>query len=316
MDHLADRVTMAGAEAEVDWAAEVILMCRLFGMHAGASPLPATFWLIDAPDSLSAQSHRNPDGAGIGAFGADGTPQVDKQPLAAWEDPEFASAARELRGTTFVAHVRYASIGAHTIGNTHPFLQHGRLFAHNGVVEGLAELEARLGELDAAGLVHGETDSERVLALITGETARHAGDLSRGLVAAIGWISERLPVYALNLVLCTSTDLWALRYPATHELYVLARPAGGTGTSRDLDAKSARIHARSRHLADQPSVIIASERMDDDPAWRLLEPGELLHVSADLTVASSTPLPAVPRHLLQRAQLDPVIAASQHPAVR
>ena len=46
-------------------------MCRLFGLHAG-HPVDAEFWLIDAPDSLAAQSHRNPDGAGIGAFGADG----------------------------------------------------------------------------------------------------------------------------------------------------------------------------------------------------------------------------------------------------
>jgi predicted glutamine amidotransferase len=30
----------------------------------------------------------------------------------------FATAARELRGTTFVAHVRYASTGGHTMNNT------------------------------------------------------------------------------------------------------------------------------------------------------------------------------------------------------
>ena len=30
-------------------------MCRLFGPHAGA-PVDAEFWLIDAPDSLPAQS--------------------------------------------------------------------------------------------------------------------------------------------------------------------------------------------------------------------------------------------------------------------
>ena len=83
-------------------------MCRLFGLHAGV-PVDAEFWLIDAPDSLAAQSHRNPDGAGIGAFGTDGQPVVSKQPIAAWQDAEFATAARRMHGTTFVAHVRYAS---------------------------------------------------------------------------------------------------------------------------------------------------------------------------------------------------------------
>jgi predicted glutamine amidotransferase len=288
-------------------------MCRLFGLHAGR-PVDAEFWLIGAPDSLAAQSHRNPDGAGIGAFGAGGRPEVSKQPIAAWQDTDFARTARHLHGTTFVAHVRYASTGAHTLANTHPFLQDGRLFAHNGVVQGAGELDRRLTELGTADLVHGETDSERVFALITAETRRHGGDLGRGITAAIGWIGGHLPVYAVNLILATATDLWALRYPATHELYVLDRPAGGTGAGRALDARSSRISARSPHLAAQPSVVIASERMDDDPAWRLLEPGELLHVGPDLRVDRSTPFPPEPCHLLQLSDLGPAAAASQHPA--
>jgi predicted glutamine amidotransferase len=77
------------------------------------------------------------------------------------------------------------------------------LFAHNGVVEGLDELDARLADLGASGLVQGATDSERVFALITAETAVGTGDLTAGLVAAIGWISEDLPVYSINVVLTT-----------------------------------------------------------------------------------------------------------------
>lgn len=290
-------------------------MCRLFGLHAGRQDVAATFWLIDAPDSLRAQSHRNPDGAGVGTFGPAGQPEVSKQPIAAWEDAQFAAAAKDLRGTTFVAHVRYASTGAHTMVNTHPFEQDGRLFAHNGVVQGLSELDGRLADLGAAGLVGGETDSERVFALITAETRRSGGDVTAGLTAAVSWIGERLPVYALNLVLITPAGLWALRYPATHELYVLDRPAGGrlAGTAEGLDVASHRIHARSAHLAHQPSVVIASERMDNDPGWRLLDPGELLHVSSTLEIERSAPFPAGPAHLLTVSDLDPVAAASQHP---
>ncbi len=294
-------------------------MCRLFGLHAGPQDVTATFWLIDAPDNLAAQSHHNPDGAGIGTFGPDGRPEVSKQPIAAWEDAQFATAAQDLRGTTFVAHVRYASTGAHTMANTHPFLLDGRLFAHNGVVQGLGELDQRLADLGAAGLVAGDTDSERVFALITAETQRHGGDVAAGLTSAIGWIGAHLPVYALNVVLVTATDLWALRYPATHELYVLDRPAGGrsagsgSGSGQALDVASPRIHAQSPHLAHQPSVIIASERMDDDPGWRLLEPGELLHVSSTLEIGSSAPFPPEPAHLLRVSDLDPAAAASQHP---
>jgi predicted glutamine amidotransferase len=285
-------------------------MCRLFGLHAGTRDVTATFWLINAPDSLAAQSHRNPDGAGVGTFGPGGQPEVSKQPIAAWEDAQFATAARDLRGTTFVAHVRYASTGARTLANTHPFVLDGRLFAHNGVVQGLGELDRQLAGLGAAGLVGGETDSERIFALITAETRRNGGDVTAGLTAAVGWISAHLPVYALNLVLITATDLWALRYPATHELYVLDRPAG---RGQALDVASPRIHAQSPHLAHQPSVIIASERMDVDPGWRLMDPGELLHVGPTLEIGSSAPFPPEPARLLRVPDLDPATAASQHP---
>ena len=89
-------------------------MCRLFGVHAGKRAATATFWLLDAPDNLAAQSHKNPDGTGLGTFDAAGTPVVRKQPIAAWEDTDFATEAQELTGTTFIAHVRYATTAAWT----------------------------------------------------------------------------------------------------------------------------------------------------------------------------------------------------------
>ena len=286
-------------------------MCRLFGLHAGAAAVSATFWLLDAPDSLAAQSHRNPDGAGIGVFEPDGTARVDKQPIAAWDDTDFASGARELVGTTFVAHVRHASTGQHTMANTHPFEQAGRLFAHNGVVDGLDELDAHLAELGASALVHGETDSERVFALITAETASHGADVTAGIIAAVGWISDHLPVYSINLVLTTASDLWALRYPAANELWMLERSAGGAGASRRLEARTDRIHARSEGLAEHASVVVASERMDDDPGWRLLDPGELLHATPDLEVVTSRPFADPPAHQLSVHDLAAEAATSQ-----
>ncbi len=287
-------------------------MCRLFGLHAGTDPVSAVFWLLDAPDNLRAQSHRNPDGVGIGVFDAGDRPVMRKQPIAAWEDTEFAAAAHELTGTTFVAHVRHASTGAHTVANTHPFLQDGRLFAHNGVVAGLDELDVRLSELAASRLVRGETDSERVFALITAETLRHGGDVGAGVVAAISWIAEHLPVYSLNFVLTTATDVWALRYPQTNELWLLDRRSDSAGSGAALDARSDRIHARSRELGGRPSIVLASEPMDGEAGWRLLDSGELVHVGPDLTIDAQTPFPPQPSKPLALGDLDPTAAASQH----
>ncbi|HKA95742.1 MAG TPA: hypothetical protein VKD66_05705 [Streptosporangiaceae bacterium] len=49
-------------------------MCRLLGLTAGREPLSASFWLLDAPDSLRVQSRRNADGSGIGFFDPSGAP--------------------------------------------------------------------------------------------------------------------------------------------------------------------------------------------------------------------------------------------------
>jgi glutamine amidotransferase len=285
-------------------------MCRLFGLHAGRHAVTATFWLLNAPDSLAAQSKHDPDGTGLGVFGPDGAPHVYKEPVAAWQDSAFATEAHDLTGTTFIAHVRYASTGALEVRNTHPFLQDGRIFAHNGVVEGLDVLDARLDELCVTDLVGGESDSERVFALITAAVRRADGDVTAGLLDAIGWLADTVPIYALNVLLSTATGLWALRYPATHELYLLDRRDVG---ERRMRMRSHRITAHSDQLTAQPSVVFASEPMDDEP-WQPLAPGELVHVDADLNIARQVAFPEPPKHLLQLSDLAPTAAASQHPS--
>jgi glutamine amidotransferase len=254
-------------------------------MSGGRRRVHATFWLLDAPDSLALQSRRNPDGYGIATFEADGTVEVEKRPAAAYADTEFAREAREECSTTFLAHVRYASVGALKPENTHPFLMDGRAFAHNGTFGGLETLEARLDRP-----VLGDTDSERYFALVTSLVR---DDVGAALVEAARWIAAELPLFSLNAIVTTATDLWALRYPDTNELYVLERPGG-----RFLDASSAagRIRVRSGDMAEGPSVLIASEPMDENPGWRALAPGELVHVDADLQVTSTLVLADPPAH--------------------
>ena len=280
-------------------------------MSAGRRRVQATFWLLDAPDSLARQSRAEPDGAGLGVFTADETPSVYRTVLAAYEDSQFAAEAREVESKTFVAHIRYASTGTVALENTHPFEQQLRLFAHNGVVGDLPKLEQALGRYRS--LVRGETDSERLFALITREADRTDGDLTTAIANAVRWVSRELPIYALNLVLTTADGIWALRYPDTHDLFVLERPAGGSHGHRHFEGASAagRIRVRSAHLSDTPAVIIASERMDEHPGWQNLASGELIHVETDLTVHSTMAVREPPAQLLRLKDLDPRAAISQ-----
>jgi predicted glutamine amidotransferase len=262
-------------------------MCRLFGMTAGEQSVQATFWLLGAPDSLLEQSHREEDGTGVGYFDAEGNPHVDKQPIAAFEDRRFAHEARSIWSRTFIAHIRHATTGALTMVNTHPFCQRDRLFAHNGVIEDLPKLERHLG--DERELILGESDSERYFALITGEIDRHGGNVDAGIRAAVSWIVRELPIVSINFVLISATDLWALRYPATDTLYVLQRAAGGShsGAPVALDQTSSHgTRVLSEHGRERDIVVVASERMDDDPGWREVRSGELLHVTGSLELES------------------------------
>lgn len=286
-------------------------MCRLFGMSAAPHRVHATFWLLDAQDSLAQQSRRMPDGTGLGTFTEDGTPRLEKQPVAAYEDSRFAWEAKERESATFVAHVRYATTGANNLADTHPFEQRGRLFAHNGVIEDLPKLEAELG--DYRDLVQGDTDSERYFALITRHIDESDGDVAAGITAAVGWIADNLRMLSINFVLSEAEQMWAFRYPDTDDLMVLRRRPGGPSGRRYLDHASTAgtVRARSGALATLPAVVVATEPMDEDPDWESLCPGELLHVGPNHEVTRTMIRERPPNHRLTLADLSEHAASSQ-----
>ena len=266
-------------------------MCRLFGLTAGTAWVRATFWLLDAPDSLELQSHRNVDGSGIGFFDAAGAPVVDKEPEPAYGSKDFVHEAREAESSAFVAHVRWATAGGRTILNTHPFVMNRRIMAHNGGFGELPKLEAQLGSY--ASLVLGDTDSERYFALITQQTDEHGGDVGAGIAAAASWIAAHLPLSSLNTIVAAPGQLWALRYPAQHALHILQRPAGP-----GLHVRNSTSSVHVPDMENAASVVVASEEMDGESGWRMLAPGELVHVRPDLSVLSRIAIPQPPARLV------------------
>ena len=90
-------------------------MCRLFAMSGGTRAVQATFWLLDAPTSLLLQSETQPDGVGLGTFEPDGSPLVYRKPVSANRSQTFIADAREVRSTTFLAHIRHATAAQPTL---------------------------------------------------------------------------------------------------------------------------------------------------------------------------------------------------------
>jgi glutamine amidotransferase len=136
--------------------------------------------------------------------------------------------------------------------------------------------------------------------------------VTAGLVDAMRWLAANVPIYAVNLLLSTSTDMWALRYPETNQLYLSDRRE--TPPDGQFHLRTKRIRAQSEYLRFRPSVVFASEPMDDDPRWRLIDSGELVHVDSGLQISRQVVLPDPPRHQLHPADLSAAAQAAQHPS--
>ena len=268
-------------------------MCRLFALHAGSHDVEADFWLLEAPTSLAAQSEVNADGFGIAALSAEAALLLIRNPVKAASDRIYRGVARQAEACQFLVHLRYADTGGVSLANTHPFLQDGRVFAHNGVVGDLERLESRLGEHLA--MVSGETDSERVFALITLCIREAGGDVRAGITAAVRELAEGYELYSINFVLGEVGHLWAFRYPEHNPLLVLEHTGGDDRALVERDAHGT-LSMRADPRGDESMVVIASERMDADPGWQEVGVGELIHVGPELELDRQTLLTEPPRH--------------------
>lgn len=271
-------------------------MCRLFALHAGERDIAADFWLLDAPDSIARQSEVNADGYGLAALTAKRGMIIVRNPVEAAGDSAYQAVAQRLVAAEMIVHLRYADTGGTSLGNTHPFTQDGRAFAHNGVVGDLDRIEERLGSNRA--MVMGETDSERFFALITLAIREAGGDVRAGITAAVREIVEEYELYSLNFVLGELGHIWAFRYPEKNPLLLFRRGAGDPSGAAQLDhadsAGTLRLH--SDDAGETPLVVIASEQISEEPGWEEIASGELVHVGPDLEVDRETIVAGPPRH--------------------
>ena len=99
---------------------------------------------------------RGTDSAGIAYVGQDGLLQLAKtlnHPAAAFPLTLVSDIEAAKEGTVLIGHTRFASSGAVTLDNAHPFLIDGIAFAHNGCISN----HNKFGEyaVDSMSLIHG-----------------------------------------------------------------------------------------------------------------------------------------------------------------
>ncbi len=251
-------------------------MCRMVAYLGPSRPLdsvwtrPGHGLLVQsyAPREMN-QGTLNADGWGIGWF----APEVVDRPaqlrgtLPAWSDENLRSVAQAVAARCFVAIVRSASPSIPTsLGNTPPFVLDSRLLAHNGRIwpwpSTLARTIRAALDPEVDRTILGTTDTELLGALWQTQIRKHDQDIPVATRHMLGmtrdWTAALGGGLTANLLLLEPERIWATRFATPGDpptLYFLRSGRRWKG-----------------------AVLVASEPLDDDPAWSAVPPSTLLEI--------------------------------------
>lgn len=242
-------------------------MCR-FAVYSGA-PVPLSRLVYDAPRGLSRlawdpremqHGHVNVDGTGVAWWHPD---EPDEPPLryvttaTPWNDANLPQLLPRLRSHLAIGAVRAATPGIpFGPGNVAPFTHEGIAFAHNGWIGGYRkgtgrELLRRLPD-DLFGAQDAVSDSQTLfLTVLAHLRSQVASDLADAVMAALSTVAE----------VCRDAGEQATLNVACSDgtAVVLARASLGLpGNSLYAAQGTAQLPA---------GIVVASEPLDDDPAW-------------------------------------------------
>jgi predicted glutamine amidotransferase len=279
-------------------------MCR-FTLYLGP-PIRMSSLVTEPKNSLIHQSFEsqerdepvNGDGFGVAWYAQEHIeePALFRSITPAWSNANLLSIARVVKSHCILAHVRAATrMRSVSEMNCHPFTFGRWSFMHNGDLGGFDSLRRALLESlsDAAfELIRGGTDSEHLFALFVdellqrdaeAEPLRMAHALEAAAARALALSASHgagEPSY-LNLAVSDGRAAVAMRY---------ASEPGYAG-------ESLYVHRGRRYVCeggqcrmitpehDGGAVIVASERLSEDPGWEPIPGGHLVLISSGREVA-------------------------------
>lgn len=274
-------------------------MCR-FVLYHGA-PITLASLVTDPAHSIIRQSVHadetdeplNGDGFGLAWYAPALSPHpgLFRSVTPAWSNQNLADLARVTQSHCVLAHVRAATSGLPVSEiNCHPFTHGPYAFMHNGDVARFLQIKRRLlADLSdpAFAAIKGSTDSEHLFAVFLDEVATAEPDSAPDRADAIARALERAIARVVRLAHEAKTHL--PRPPTVpddeDESYINCAVSDGSCsvavrfTTDPGEPSSLYLHTGRRYLCengvcrmiaperDHGAVIVASERLSDDPGW-------------------------------------------------
>jgi glutamine amidotransferase len=207
-----------------------------------------------APTDMRCDAVANADGFGAAWWDAPGTASVHVSAMPAWGDPVIGGALTSVRSGAVLAAVRSATTGLPvTATASAPFVDGPWAFSHNGVVRGWPETLVSLAQdVPVVDLLRqpAATDSAGLWSVI-----RHRlrdDEPASVLRSVVADLDRTAPGSRLNLLLGDGLSLWATT-----------------------------VHHSLSVLADDGSVLLASEPLDSDPRWQPVPDRSLVVATRD-----------------------------------
>jgi len=271
-------------------------MCRLYGFRA-TELTKVECTLVYAQNALMRQSESDlrgethTDGWGICCYD-NRHPQLERRALAAHQDAHFSLTAERIYARTVIAHVRAATVGEHSLANTHPFVFGTWTFAHNGTVRGFSEIwpwmQPQIDE-DLLESRRGDTDSEAAFYYLLSLARREGMDIEQAISTPHRWVeimgqaileleqrcsqADSVKPARLNFVLTDGNTLIASRWRNT--LYWVQRE----GIHDCEICGIPHVHHEPRH--HYRAAVIASEPITGE-SWQEVPEASILSVNARL----------------------------------
>lgn len=233
-------------------------MLAVVGDRARAAQQLARFRRLASTGRVAkgaAPGHR--DGWGI-VHAEDGrVAHAGRSTLDASTDPAFDAAVARVaqapgRGAV-VAHLRKASLGAVALENTHPFVEDGLAFCHNGTVEGVAP--------------PGENDSRALFGRVL-EDVRKGQAVHEALARLSREVAARHTYTSLTLLVTDGAQVWGLRQ------------VGNDPRRCAPEACAPDYYTLGYALLDDGTVVLAQER-EGLAGWTPFADRSLVMVAAD-----------------------------------